>query len=165
MVEPMSKPGQSDERLEHLLGQGLRDLPLRKAPASLETRVFGELARRESLAWWQRSFAHWPVAPRAAFISVCVALIVLTLLGGLSAFVGVSSFDEFEGLLLSLLHPVLVASASAGGLAALLVRVIPPLWLYGGMAVGAMLYVMLFGLGAAAYRTLYLRPSKAGESL
>ncbi len=158
MAEPMNKPGQSDERLERLLVQGLRDLPLRKAPASLETRVFGELSRRESFAWWQRSFAHWPLAPRAAFVSICVALVVLTLLGSLSA-------DEFGGTLLSLLHPVLVIAASAGGLAALLVRVIPPLWLYGGMAVGVMLYVMLFGLGAAAYRTLYLRPTRAGESL
>jgi len=47
-------------------------------------------------------------------------------------------------------------------LAALLVRLIPPLWIYAGLAVGAMLYVMLFGLGAAAYRMLY-RPALAGN--
>jgi hypothetical protein len=51
-----------------------------------------------------------------------------------------------------------------GGLAALLLRVIPPLWLYGGLSLGILLYVVLFGLGAAAYRTLYLR-SSVGDDL
>ena len=32
---------------------------------------------------------------------------------------------------------------------------IPPLWFYGGVAAVAAMYVALFGLGAAAYRTLY----------
>ena len=32
---------------------------------------------------------------------------------------------------------------------------IPPLWLYGGLAFVAALYATFFGLGAAAYRTLY----------
>jgi len=111
----MSKRTESEERLEQLLGQGLRDLPLRRAPDSLESRVFSELARRESLPWWRRSFAHWPMAPRAVFVSICVALVVLTLLGGLSAFVGIGSLNEFGGLLLSLVHPALVVAASAGG--------------------------------------------------
>jgi hypothetical protein len=85
-----------------------------------------------------------------------------TFLGGVSAVVGVRSLNEVGALLLSWLQPALVVMASAGGLAALLVRLIPPLWIYGGLAVGAMLYVMLFGLGAAAYRMLY-RPALAGN--
>jgi hypothetical protein len=32
---------------------------------------------------------------------------------------------------------------------------ISPLWLYGGAALVVGMYVALFGLGAAAYRTLY----------
>jgi hypothetical protein len=44
-----------------------------------------------------------------------------------------------------------------------LVGAIPTTWLYGGIAAGAMLYVILFGLGAAAYRTLYLQPSMMGD--
>jgi hypothetical protein len=50
-------------------------------------------------------------------------------------------------------------------LVSLLVRVIPPVWLYGTLGVGVLLYVTLFGLGAAAYRTLYLRSSSAGDGL
>ena len=34
-------------------------------------------------------------------------------------------------------------------------RGLPGLWVYGGIAVFAALYVMLFGVSAAAYRTLY----------
>jgi hypothetical protein len=41
-----------------------------------------------------------------------------------------------------------------------LVRAVPPTWLYEGAAVGAVLYALLFGLGAAAYRTLYLKAPK-----
>jgi hypothetical protein len=165
MAEEMSNHTEPEDKLERRLNDGLRALPLRRAPGSLESRVLSELARREALPWWQRSFANWPPAPRAVFVSVCVALVVLTLLGGLSAFVGDRSLNEFGALLLSLAHPALVVAASAGGLAALLVRVIPPLWLYGGMAAAAMLYVILFGLGATAYRALYLRPPMTGDSL
>jgi hypothetical protein len=122
------------------------------------------LARRAARPWWQRSFANWPVVPRVAFVLVCVALIGATILGGVSAVVGVRSVSEVGALLLSWMQPALVVIASAGGLVALLLRVIPPFWFYAGLGVGAMLYVILFGLGAAAYRMLY-RPALAGDRL
>ena len=158
----MIKRTEIDEKLERLLQQELRALPLRRAPSSLESRVFGELARRAALPWWRRSFAKWPTGPRVVFVLLCVALMGATFLGGVSSVVGVRSLNEVGALLLSWLQPALVVMASAGGLAALLVRLIPPLWIYAGLAVGAMLYVMLFGLGAAAYRMLY-RPALAGN--
>lgn len=160
----MSNHTEPEDKAERLLSEGLRGLPLRRAPSTLEARVFGELARRGALPWWQRSFASWPLAARAVFVSVCVALVVFSLLGGLAA-LGDHSLNEFGARLLALIHPALVVAASAGGLAALLIRVIPPLWLYGGMAVAAMLYVILFGLGATAYRALYLRAPMAGDNL
>jgi hypothetical protein len=160
----MNKHTDIDDRLERLLQRELSALPLRRAPGTLESRVLGELARRAALPWWQRSFANWPVGPRVIFVLICVALIGATFLGGVSAVLGVRSLTEVGALLLSWIQPALVVAASAGGLAALLLRLIPPLWLYGGLAVGAMLYVMLFGLGAAAYRMLY-RPSLAGDRL
>jgi|SRR5271170_4901709 len=160
----MNEPTHSEEKLERLLKQELSALPLRRAPRTLEARVFGELARRAARPWWQRSFASWPMVPRVVFVLVCAALIGATFLGGVSAIVGVRSLSEVGASLLSWMQPALIVMASVGGLAALLVRVIPPFWLYGGLAVGAMLYVILFGLGAAAYRMLY-RPSLAGDSL
>jgi hypothetical protein len=39
-----------------------------------------------------------------------------------------------------------------------LARIQPPTWVYAGIAVCAVLYAVLFGLGAAVYRALYLQP-------
>jgi hypothetical protein len=161
----MSKHQESEDKLERLLNDALRELPLRRAPDAFQSRVLSELTRREALPWWRRSFAHWPAGGRAVFVAVCMALIGSTLMGGFFALVGERSLNQLGALLLSWVQPALAVTSSAAGLAALLVRVIPPPWLYGGLAVGAMLYVILFGLGAAAYRTLYLRPSISGDSL
>jgi len=86
-------------------------------------------------------------------------------LGGVSAYLGDRSLNEASAVVLGWLHPLLAVMSSAGGLASLLVRVIPPVWLYGTLGLGILLYVTLFGLGAAAYRTLYLRSSSVGDGL
>ncbi len=161
----MSKHIDSEQKLERALTQALEGLPLRRAPGTLELRVVDELERRAALPWWRVSFTHWPAAPRVAFVAVCIALVAATILGGVFAFAGDRSFDQAAALVLSWVQPFLAVMSSAGGVATLLVRVIPPLWLYGGLALGIMLYVALFGLGAAAYRTLYLRPSSVGDHL
>jgi hypothetical protein len=161
----MNKHIDSEQELERALNQALKGLPLRRAPSTLESRVVNELQRRAALPWWRVSFAHWPAAPRVAFVLICIALVAATILGGISAFAGVRSFAEVAAMVLTWVQPFLAVISSAGGVAALLVHVIPPLWLYAGMTLGIVLYVALFGLGAAAYRTLYLRPSLAGDYL
>jgi hypothetical protein len=160
----MSKHIDSEQKLERAFTEALKGLPLRRAPSTLEARVAGELERRAALPWWRVSFAHWPAAPRVGFVAVCIALVAATILGGVFAFLGDRPVSEAAALVLTWVHPFLAVMSSAGGVATLLVRVIPPLWLYGGMALGIMLYVALFGLGAAAYR-LYLRPSSVGYDL
>jgi hypothetical protein len=159
----MNKRIDATQKLEQVLHQALQGLPPRRAPSTLEARVTNELARRALLPWWRASFATWPVAARVMFIMVCAVLVAATILGGVSAYLGDRSFDEASAVLLSWAHPFLTVVSSAGGLLALLVRVIPPLWLYGILGAGIFLYVTLFGLGAAAYRTLYL-PSSAGDA-
>jgi hypothetical protein len=161
----MNKHTDLEQKLERAVSDALRGLPLLRAPGTLAGRVLNELQRRAALPWWRVSFAHWPAAPRVAFVVICAALVAATILGGVSALVGVRSLNEVAALVLSWLHPLLAVMSSAGGVAALLMRIIPPLWLYGGMTLGIMLYVALFGLGAAAYRTLYLRPSWVGDDL
>jgi hypothetical protein len=158
----MSEHMDSEQKLERLVTQTLRDLPLRRAPGTLEARVLDELQRHAALPWWRVGFAQWPAAARAAFVVVCAALVAATILGGASAIVGMGSLNEAAALPLSWMHPLLTLMSSVGGVAALVVRVIPPLWLYGALAFGIVLYVALFGLGAAAYRMLY-RPSSAGD--
>jgi hypothetical protein len=158
----MNKRIESTLKLEQVVHRTLSGLPPRRAPGTLESRVANELARRAQLPWWRASFANWPVGARVMFVLVCAVLVAVTILGGVSAYLGDRSFDEASAVLLSWAHPFLTVLSSAGGLLALLVRVIPPLWLYGTLGVGIFLYVTLFGLGAAAYRTLYL-PSSAGD--
>jgi hypothetical protein len=156
---------ESEQKLEQVLHQALKGLPPRRAPSTLESRVVKSLARRALLPWWRVGFANWPVGARVAFVLICAALVAATILGGVSAYLGDRSFNEVSALVLGWVHPLLAVMSSAGGLASLLVRVIPPLWLYGTLGLGILLYVTLFGLGAAAYRTLYLRSSSAGDGL
>jgi hypothetical protein len=141
---------ESPEALERLLGRALHGLPLRRAPATLESRVFGELERRAALPWWRRSFAHWPPPARAAFLVICGALIKLAFMGGATAVAGARSLSwtREAGMLV----------AAAGNLAALLEHTPPPAWVSEAIAVCAVLYAILFGLGAAVYRALYLQP-------
>jgi hypothetical protein len=132
-----------------LLDRTLRELPLRRAPPTLEARVIGELERRAALPWWRRSFAHWPLFARGAFLVICGALIRLAFLGGAAAVARVDSlvWARQAGMLVM----------SFGNLAAAMARISPPHWLYEGAAVCGGLYAVLFGLGAVVYRLLYLQ--------
>jgi hypothetical protein len=161
----MSNSETNDLRLERAVNQALAGLPPRRAPGTLESRVLNELARRAALPWWRAGFAQWPAAARVAFVLICAALIAATILGGVSAFVETRSLSEVSALVLRWMQPFLALIASMGGLGTLLLRVIPPLWLYGGLVFGILMYLALFGLGAAAYHTLYRRPSLAGGDL
>jgi hypothetical protein len=139
---------ESEQKLQRLVQDSLRSLPLRRAPASLEGRVMQELARLAALPWWRRSFAHWPVAVRSVFLALCVVLSALTLMG-----------SARMGALLAPLRSLgnsLTWLRSAVDALGSLAHAIPPLWLYEGLAIAALLYGFLIALGTAAYRTLYL---------
>jgi hypothetical protein len=141
---------ESPEALERLLDRALHELPLRRAPPTLESRVIRELNRRAALPWWGRSFAHWPLLARACFLVICAALIRVAFLGGAAAVAGIRD--------LSWVRDIGGFTASTANLIAVLARIQPPTWVYAGIAVCALLYAVLFGLGAAVYRALYLQP-------
>lgn len=149
------RPVDPNDPLERLFDRTLRDLPLRRAPPTLEPRVYGELQRRAARPWWRRSFAHWPPAARAALLAVCGALGALTVLGAAAVAAGFHS--------LSWVRQAGMLAASLGQLGALIAQSSPPAWLYEGIAACAVLYAVLFGLGAVAYRTLYLKPTSSGS--
>jgi hypothetical protein len=138
-----------NDPLQQLLDRALRELPLRRAPPTLESRVIGELARRAALPWWRRSFTHWPLLARAAFLVLCGALVWLAFLGGAAAVAGVDS--------LTWARQAGVLVMALGNVAAAIARISPPHWLYEGAAVCGALYAVLFGLGAIVYRLLYLQ--------
>ncbi len=149
---------ETDDEWARALDRMVHELPPRSAPATLEVRVLAELQRRAALAWWRRSFSHWPLLARAAFLVISAVLIRLALLEGAAAVAGVRSLHESGLLSPSWARDVGVLAATAGNLITLLAHTVPPAWAYAGIAVGAMLYAALFGLGAALYRTLYFQP-------
>ena len=140
----------------------LRGLPLRRAPATLEFRVWQELERRAARPWWRRGFSHWPGGARASFVAVCCVIVGLTAGEGASTMFARTLLAAAAGPL-SWTHATVAVVRPAGEVAVLLIRVIPVMWIYGGLAAGAVLYAALFGLTAAAYRTLYLQLSPTGE--
>ncbi len=147
---------------EALVNRVLREIPARRAPASLQLRVLEELSRRAALPWWRRGFANWPLAARGAVMALCGAIVALTFFGEWAG-AGARALQEIQLISTSWTHPAVTAVMSAAGCVALLGRVIPQSWLYGGVAMGTVLYCVLFGLGAAAYHTLYRPHPMAGQ--
>ena len=146
-----------NEKLERLIHRTLRELPPRRAPHSLESRVMAELERRAALPWWRQSFMHWPVAARVAFIVTSAGIVKVVLMAVVWA---MADFDtaqftaafspQFAWLQSGL--DLVATLFNAGGA---IFHSIPPLWLYGTATVLAAMYAALFGIGAAAYRTLH----------
>jgi hypothetical protein len=154
--------------LESLASRVLRDAPLRHAPSSLESRVLAEIGRRAALPWWRQSFPRWPGLARVGFTVTCGSIVAALLAaawpwapGGMLA--GAGAWSAGGSAWLPWARSVVTLVDVARELEAALVRVVPLDWLYGAMAGGALLYAALFGLGATAYRALYLNSSSAGE--
>jgi hypothetical protein len=138
----------SEQKLERFIDQALRQQPPLRAPASLQARVLNELARRAALPWWRRSFASWPLAARAGFIIVCGIFIKLAVTS--TTWV----LGAAEGPAASVRSTAHVAG-SLREVARLIFESIPSHWLYLAAALAVAMYLTLFGVGAAAYRTLY----------
>jgi hypothetical protein len=146
-----------EKKLEQAIHQALRESPPRPAPSTLESRVQAEIARRSALPWWRRSFVAWPMAARIGFVVVIAGAVKGLLMATVWA---MTEFDaaKFKAALAPGMRMLEASGAllrTGGETCAAVIGTIPPLWLYGGATVVVGLYVTLFGLGAAAYRTLY----------
>ena len=140
------------EQLERAVERLTRDLPLRRAPASLSRAVLAEIERRATRPWWRSDFARWPAPARALFF-VCACLpavfayrVAGRLEGELSAVTNrVESLPE-----ISMLHAI-------GTAIRLITHGFSNEWLLSGAAAIAAVYAAVFGLGVAGYRVLYAR--------
>ncbi|WP_129776420.1 hypothetical protein [Peristeroidobacter soli] len=140
----------NEPQLERFIDQALRDQPLRRAPADLESKVMAEIARRAAAPWWQGSFSGWPVAARLLFIVASAGLITLVL--------------KASALIIDPIHPGARSAALLADVAWIpslfmtigqVLRDLSSFWVYVGAAILGALYLTLFGVSAAAYRTLY----------
>jgi hypothetical protein len=154
----MSSRDQTEEKLERLVSQVLRDQPLRQAPASLEARVLGELAARARQPWWRRGIASWPASVRVPVIAGCAVCVPLVWV--LSMWLLTHLVTETRSRVagpLATLQGTRHTLASLGALATHILQSIPREWLVGGIIATATLYATLFALVAIGYSLLYPR--------
>lgn len=154
----------NNRQLEQWIDEAMRGLPLRSAPASLEERVLAEIARRAALPWWRKSFAHWPIAARAGFILLCGGIVQVALMaaGWMTAGMDPAPYREALAQPVAWLESTRTVVHAITGFVQLVLRHIPPLWLYGGLAFVAIMYFAVIGLGAAAFKALRT-PSSASS--
>jgi hypothetical protein len=149
-------------KAERIWNELARGLPLRRAPAALESRVCRELERRAAQPWWFRGFSQWPAGARVSFVAICSGIIGLSVGDGAWTMLA-RTLSNVAAAPLSWTHSMVAVLRPVYEVAALLMRVIPATWIYGGLTVGVALYMAFFGLSAAAYRAFYLQPSLAGD--
>jgi RNA polymerase sigma-70 factor (ECF subfamily) len=113
------------------------------------SKLLAQVEARAAAAHWRRGFAHWPIAARVAFLaaSVGVVKVALSLVMWLSTPLD-SRAPAFD--LPSQLDWLQTLFVAVGSIA----RTVPSLWVHAGIAVLAIMYVALFGIGASAYRTM-----------
>lgn len=151
----MNHSSDHDEKLTRLIGDTLRGQPQRRAPDTLEQRVLGEIELRATTPWWRMHFARWPWPAQAGFLMISAVLAKVAI--DVSLWL-MNSLDSTH--LVSAVTSAAMSLKLLAGIAAAIVNSIPPLWIYGSIAAIAAMYVALFGISAAAYRTLYAgRPS------
>ena len=146
------------EQLEKMVHAALRSLPDRRAPASLEARVLAAVEARAAIPWWHKSWSYWPQWVRAVFLVFCAGLAGLVVYTGVYVQTGFDTAQTSGTLapMLAFANRVMDIGRGLADFVALVMRHIPSLWIYGTLAFVAGLYAMLFGLGAAAYRTLWV---------
>jgi hypothetical protein len=140
-----------NDPLERFVQTALRDLPPRRAPATLEMRVLAEIERRAARGSTQNTYADWPAWMRVLFVIASITVGSLLVRTG-SWFFGASG--AWSGITAEI-TPAAASFKAVAGAFNFIGQSIPSLWIYGAVAAIALLYVTLFGIGAAAYRTLY----------
>ena len=147
----------NEKELEHFIHSTLRSLPDRKAPGTLEARVLAAIEHRATVAWYHKSWSYWPAAVRAAFLAVATAVggAAVTAFYLLSQGLELGSVASEVGGRFEWLSRIYNVGVWCVDFANHIVGGIPSLWIYGGLGFIAALYVTFFGIGAAAYRTLY----------
>jgi hypothetical protein len=149
--------------LEPFIDAILRQQPLRRAPPGFEARVLQLLAQQSARPWWLQGFNRWPKIAQLLFLplAACFVPLLFRAAGSLTALLQspryaapLSAAQSAASTLGSLGH-----AAQAVGNAVM--REIPSIWIYGSVGLAALLYAALFGLCAAAFRTLVLTPQHA----
>jgi hypothetical protein len=152
-----SQSALSPAQLEKLVHQELRALPLRRAPRTLESRVLAAIEEQAMIPWYHKSWSYWPAVIRATFLALATGVTGAVVIAFAVGFNDVeqSGIVAQAGERLNFLTGIYHVAAWMVDFGAQVIGGIPPLWLYGGAVLVALMYATFFGLGAFAYRTLY----------
>lgn len=145
------------DQLEQWVARQVQSLPLQSAPHTLSARVLSELRRRAALPWWRKSFLYWPFAARMAFVALCMGLANASV--ALLRWLSTERSVELSAVLsrpLTWTERLWDIAHGIHTVVELVVRQLPAVWVYGGLLTVACLYAALVGIGAAAYRALYV---------
>jgi hypothetical protein len=151
---PFDKDRQ-EARLERLVHGVLREQPPLRAPASLEARVLAAI-ELETVPWWQRGFAQWPLGARAAMFAVLLLISKLTLDAVMWLFSNPTPVSQTVESTISRAKSTASVFSSLLQVGQSVLNVIPGHWITLALVFAAGMYFTLFVLGATAYRTLYL---------
>jgi hypothetical protein len=147
-------------RLERLIGLGLRSQPPLRAPASLQSRVLAEVARRAALPWWHRSFRQWPMTMQVGFVLTALATVVFARSAVLWTHPAHAASELTAPVSggLSFLQTLGSAWVSLGSMVGnvgnTFLHRVPGFWLVVGIGLAIAMYATLAGIGVAVYRTL-----------
>jgi hypothetical protein len=151
------KDRMNPDELEKFIHRTLRSLPDRRAPDTLESRVLAAIETRAAIPWWHKSWAYWPFWVRTLFLLLCGSLAALIIYGGVALRTNVNAMhvNTTFAQVYNLIQSVIGLGRVFADCIAAIGRNIPAIWIYGTVLFVAGLYAMLFGLGTAAYRTLW----------
>jgi hypothetical protein len=140
--------------------QTLKQLPVRRAPATLMPRVLAALARQRALPWYQQPWFHWP-----RHFQMLAFVLATALVAGLAWLIiphgdaVTLSAAKNAALQSELVRPVAATVTTTAdifgtlGHAATLVLKTLPTWTWAAVAGGAaIIWCSTLGLGTAAWR-------------
>lgn len=146
-----------DPRLEALLDTELKNLPPLQAPASIAINVLSVITARTRLPWWRHSWWDWPVAAKAAFLLIAIALAGAAGHGGMVLDEGFASYSEHVTARLSPFASVWETLGTvAGALGLIWEKAAEPFLLHALVGLG-FLYLAFLGLGTACFRYVLKR--------
>jgi len=145
----MSADRNRQDELERQVTRALQAQPPRRAPSTLERRVLAQIESGAVASSWRRGFMHWPVGARLVFLAASVGVVKLALMIATWLATPLDSPAVSVDLpsQVAWLQTLLVATSS-------IVRTVPSVWVHAGLAILAIMYAALFGIGASAYRTM-----------
>ncbi len=151
----MKNDAQDNQQLIKFVDKLCKQQPLRTAPSTLQLRVMRELQLQAALPWWRKSFINWPMPLQVLFVvAALLAAKLMLLIGDWAGIHWVSSAIAVtkSSSLVSGTEAMLTVTRHVS---TQLLSLVPMSVLYTAILAIATLYLLLFGIGVATYKTLY----------